>query len=73
VIHYEESDGIAVITIDNPPVNALGPGVLDGIEAAVERPSDDESVTGLGIGSAPSGNLYYQVSNKTALRAVEAA
>jgi 3-hydroxyacyl-CoA dehydrogenase len=47
VIHYEESDGIAVITIDNPPVNALGPGVLESIEAAVERASDNASITAL--------------------------
>jgi 3-hydroxyacyl-CoA dehydrogenase len=28
-------DDVAVITIDNPPVNALGPGVPEGIEQAV--------------------------------------
>jgi 3-hydroxyacyl-CoA dehydrogenase len=47
VIQYDVSDGIAVITIDNPPVNALGPGVLEGIEAAVERGVDDPSVKAL--------------------------
>src|SRR5207244_2861571 len=27
---------IAVVTIDNPPVNALGPGIPEAIEAAIE-------------------------------------
>ena len=31
----------ASITIDNPPVNALGPGVRDGIVEAVEKGEAD--------------------------------
>jgi 3-hydroxyacyl-CoA dehydrogenase len=37
LIRYEVRERIAVVTIDNPPVNALGPGVLEGIEEAVAR------------------------------------
>jgi 3-hydroxyacyl-CoA dehydrogenase len=37
-------DEIAVITIDNPPVNALGPGVPEAIQAAIERAAADPSV-----------------------------
>ena len=37
LIRYEVKDRIGVLTVDNPPVNALGPGVLEGIEAAVAR------------------------------------
>lgn len=37
VVRYEVEDGIGVITVDNPPVNALGPGVREGISEAVER------------------------------------
>jgi 3-hydroxyacyl-CoA dehydrogenase len=33
--------GVAVITIDNPPVNALSPGVPEGIEAALDRAQSD--------------------------------
>jgi 3-hydroxyacyl-CoA dehydrogenase len=44
MIHYEISDSVALVTIDNPPVNALGPGVLEGIEAAIQRGIDDPSV-----------------------------
>ena len=43
MIRYEIRDQIAVVTIDNPPVNALGAGVLEGIEDAVSRAADDPS------------------------------
>src|SRR5579875_660817 len=35
---------IAVITIDNPPVNAIGPGVPEGIEAAIHAAEGDTQV-----------------------------
>jgi len=35
---------IGVITINNPPVNALSPGVPDGIEAAIKKCCEDPSV-----------------------------
>jgi 3-hydroxyacyl-CoA dehydrogenase len=38
---------IAIITIDNPPVNALGPGVPEGIQAAVESAAGDPEVTAI--------------------------
>ena len=31
VVRFDVEDGIGVITVDYPPVNALGPGVSDGI------------------------------------------
>ena len=31
LVRFETVDGIGVITVDNPPVNALSPGVPDGI------------------------------------------
>ena len=37
LVRFEVEDGIGVITIDNPPVNALGPGVRDGIIEALEK------------------------------------
>src|SRR3954469_25904553 len=36
-VNYEIRDGVAVVTIDNPPVNALSPAVWDGIDHAVQR------------------------------------
>jgi len=38
------SDSIAVITIDNPPVNALSPGVPEGILAALATAEGDPSI-----------------------------
>jgi 3-hydroxyacyl-CoA dehydrogenase len=35
---------VAIITINNPPVNALSPGVVEGLSKAVEQVSADESV-----------------------------
>jgi 3-hydroxyacyl-CoA dehydrogenase len=37
---------IAVITVNNPPVNALSPGVPEGIAAAVEQIKNDDSIKG---------------------------
>ncbi len=37
---------IGVITIDNPPVNALSPGVPEGIAAAIEQVKNDDSIKG---------------------------
>src|SRR5579884_3765751 len=35
---------VAVITIDNPPVNAMSPGVPEGIQTAVQRANEDPDV-----------------------------
>ena len=44
VVRFEVVDGIGVITVDNPPVNSLGPGVREGIIASVEKGNADPSV-----------------------------
>lgn len=41
---YHVQQRVGVVTIDNPPVNALGPGVLEGIEEAVDRANADPEV-----------------------------
>jgi 3-hydroxyacyl-CoA dehydrogenase len=41
LVRYQVRDRVAVITIDNPPVNALSPGVPEGISEAVERAAHD--------------------------------
>ncbi len=46
LVTYDVQDGIAVIRIDNPPVNALGPGVPEGIQAAFQRVRDEAAVKG---------------------------
>jgi 3-hydroxyacyl-CoA dehydrogenase len=37
---------IGVITVNNPPVNALSPGVPEGIAAAIERINADDAIKG---------------------------
>jgi len=44
VVRFEVEDGVGVITVDNPPVNSLGPGVREGIIASVEKGNADPSV-----------------------------
>jgi 3-hydroxyacyl-CoA dehydrogenase len=41
--------GVALIRIDNPPVNALSPEVIDGLETSLERASRDDSVQAIVI------------------------
>lgn len=41
LVRYAVEEGVAVVTIDNPPVNALSPGVPEGIEAAIARAGAD--------------------------------
>jgi len=43
-VRWSKEQDIAVITIDNPPVNALSPGVPEGIVAAVEQIENDQEV-----------------------------
>src|SRR5688572_23972897 len=47
VVRFEVEDGIGVITVDNPPVNALGPGVREGITEAVDRGVADPNVSAM--------------------------
>ncbi len=47
VVQYAVHDGIAVISINNPPVNALGAGVSEGIIASVDRAEADPAVQAL--------------------------
>ena len=44
LVRFENDNGIGVITVDNPPVNALSPGVPEGIVAAVDKGNADPAV-----------------------------
>ena len=44
LVRFENIDGIGVITVDNPPVNALSPGVPEGIVESVERGNSDPAI-----------------------------
>src|SRR5258708_33664580 len=41
LVRFENENGIGIITVDNPPVNALSPGVPEGIVAAVDKGNAD--------------------------------
>jgi 3-hydroxyacyl-CoA dehydrogenase len=43
-VQLTKDNGIAVITINNPPVNALSPGVPEGIARAIEEIHNDDAV-----------------------------
>src|ERR1700723_1329520 len=43
LVNLTTQDGVAVITIDNPPVNALSPGVPEGLVAALDAAEKDAS------------------------------
>jgi 3-hydroxyacyl-CoA dehydrogenase len=54
LVRYEVKDRVAVITIDNPPVNALSPAVWTGIDDAVARAAADpdaDAIVLIGSGS----------------------
>ncbi|HXX43966.1 MAG TPA: 3-hydroxyacyl-CoA dehydrogenase NAD-binding domain-containing protein [Candidatus Acidoferrales bacterium] len=44
LVQLTRDDAIAIVTINNPPVNALSPGVPEGISEAVEQIAKDDSV-----------------------------
>jgi 3-hydroxyacyl-CoA dehydrogenase len=44
LVQLTKDNGIAVITINNPPVNALSPGVPEGIARAIEEINNDDAV-----------------------------
>ena len=44
LVQLTTDNGIAIITIHNPPVNALSPGVPEGIAEAIEKINSDTSI-----------------------------
>ncbi|MGD0508600.1 MAG: 3-hydroxyacyl-CoA dehydrogenase NAD-binding domain-containing protein [Terriglobales bacterium] len=44
LVRITKDNDVAVITIDNPPVNALSPGVAEGISAAIDEMKGDPAV-----------------------------
>ena len=43
-VHYEQRDNIALMTIDNPPVNPLSSGVRQGLHDGFAKALGDDSV-----------------------------
>src|SRR5947207_13949667 len=44
LVRFEKDGDVGVITVDNPPVNALSPGVPEGIVAALDKGNADPAV-----------------------------
>src|ERR1019366_5121379 len=44
LVRISKDNDVAVITIDNPPVNALSPGVAEGVLAAIDEINGDPAV-----------------------------
>src|SRR5438270_9192989 len=44
LVKLSKDNDVAIITIDNPPVNALSPGVPEGIGEAIDQINQDNSV-----------------------------
>jgi 3-hydroxyacyl-CoA dehydrogenase len=76
LVRYTVTDRVAVITIDNPPVNALSPGVPEGISSAVARAVDDaaaEAIVLIGAGTTFIAGADINVFNtlKTREQSIE--
>ena len=64
LVRYEVSDDVAVITVDNPPVNALSPGVPGGIIDGLRQANSDSSISavvliGEGRGFIAGADIRY--------------
>ena len=64
LVRYEVSDDVAVITVDNPPVNALSPGVPGGIIEGLRQANTDSSISavvliGEGRGFIAGADIRY--------------
>jgi 3-hydroxyacyl-CoA dehydrogenase len=52
VVSFEVQDGVAVVTVDSPPVNALGRDVRDGIFEGIQRANADAHVSAIVLACA---------------------
>jgi enoyl-CoA hydratase/carnithine racemase len=52
LVHVEAADGIAIVTVENPPVNALTNATIDALGGAIEALSDDRTVRAVVITGA---------------------
>ena len=71
-VFCEVRDGVAVIQIDNPPVNGLGHSVRQGIVAGIEQALDDAAVRAIvitGTGRVFSGGADIREFNTPAMLA----
>ena len=48
-VSYDVDDGVAILSLNNPPVNALSHGVREGLKLGVEKAEADSGVVALVI------------------------
>ena len=46
-VHYEVKEGVAILTVDNPPVNPLSDGVRAGLVDGITQAENDSNVLGV--------------------------
>jgi len=56
LVQYAVQDDVAIVTIHNPPVNALSPGVPEGIDAGIARAAADPAAKAVVL--IGSGNTF---------------
>src|SRR6202142_1335487 len=56
LVQYTVQDDVAIVSINNPPVNALSPGVPEGIDAGVARAAADPAAKAIVLIGA--GNTF---------------
>ena len=54
---YDVKDGIAILTVDNPPVNPLSDGVRTGLFESLVKAEEDSSVSGVVL--TGNGKSFY--------------
>jgi len=55
ILRFEVTSGVAVLTLDNPPVNSLGHELREALVAAVQRANDDAAIEVLVLMGAGAG------------------
>ena len=55
MIDYSITEGLCILRLDNPPLNAITFEMLDELRAAIARANDDDSVTGIVITGSGKG------------------
>jgi 3-hydroxyacyl-CoA dehydrogenase len=58
LVRITREQGVAVITVDNPPVNALSTEVRQAIREATEQADNDSRVAAIVLIGAGRTNLY---------------
>ena len=48
-VAYTAVDGVALLTVNNPPVNALSPGVPEALQAGIARAVADDGIAAIVI------------------------